>query len=682
MRWTALGVALTLLAFGLAACTSQTDEDEAATEASPYQNVAQEVEFVGDETCGQCHGELYQSYQTHGMAQSFYAMTPERAVEDFGGVTLTHEGSGFTYTVYQEGDQFVQEEYRLGLGGEKTHRLARTMDFVVGSGSAARTYLSQVNGRLYEMPLTWYTQAERWDFSPGYDLFNQRFDRTVPPRCMACHNGYSEPVDFAEGKFASLADGIGCESCHGPGALHTEARTSSPEAPEEIDYTIVNPKHLSLERRLDVCQQCHLHGEVSILREGESAYSYRPSRPLSAHRSLYVLENDDPDRVSVISHADRMKQSACFVESSTMDCVTCHDPHEGFRSQGPEYFNVTCRECHEAEALQLRMPTAALREQHKVGANCFSCHMPKVEADDAPHASFTDHWIRVVGDDEIEGTARKGETSTLIPYFEDGRDDAVDEGMAYVVYGRNEGGSAAMRRGASMLEQALGADAGRGEAHFLLGFARLQLRQARQAVEPLRRSIAVKPNPERLNALAQALERIGSPPSEVEPLYRQALEMQPQDANTRVNYGRFLESQGRLAQAVAAYRRALSDAPWLATAHYNLGTVLLRQGNAQGARDALREAVRLAPDNADALLNLGILTAQTGDEERAGRLFERAVRAEPQNANALGNLALYRLQQNQPEAAYDLAQRALSIDPSQGTAQQVMQILQQTAAPQ
>ncbi len=282
-----------------------------------------------------------------------------------------------------------------------------------------RTYLTEENGRLYQLPLTWYTQANdgegRWGLSPGYEEQNARFDRTVPDRCMACHNGISEPVPFADGKFASLAEGIGCEQCHGPGDLHVEARTANPEAPDSMDVTIVNPKWLSIDLRLDVCQQCHLNGEVSVLREGETAYSYRPGRPLSAHRAIFALEGDDPNRVSVISHSDRMKESACFIESASMDCVTCHNPHEGFRDKGPEYFNATCQTCHDPTELASSMPTPDLEVQHQVTANCFSCHMPKVEADDVPHASFTDHKIRVVEGDVIEGTVQAG---ALTPYFD------------------------------------------------------------------------------------------------------------------------------------------------------------------------------------------------------------------------------------------------------------------------
>ena len=673
---TALGAAAVLAVVGLAACLAPREAEAEQT----FLNLDPAVQYVGDATCATCHEELYQSYQSHGMAQSLYELTPESAVEDFSGVEVRHEPTGFVYVARREGDRFVQEEVREGPGGVRDHRLVREMTYVVGSGSAARTYLTEENGRLYELPLTWYTQADggagAWGLSPGYAEQNARFDRTIPDRCMACHNGVSEPVPFTDGKFAELARGIGCESCHGPGALHAEARLASEEAPDSIDVTIVNPKWLSVDLRLDVCQQCHLNGEVSVLREGETAYSYRPGRPLSAHRAVFALETDDPNRVSVISHADRMRASACFQESAAMDCVTCHNPHEGFREKPDAYFNDTCRSCHAPEPLVARMPTPELRQQHDATANCFSCHMPKVSADDVPHASFTDHKVRVVGEDRIVGTATAGE---LRPYFERDREGGLEEGMAYVIYARQGGGSRAFRAGVSMLEDRLDERPEAGEAQYLLGYARLQTGRAGAAIEPLTRAIEQSENPERLNALAQAYEQTGRPASEAIALYRRALEIQPAAADVRVNYGRLLEAGGRLAEAVDQYRRAISEEPWLAQAHTLLGGALAKAGDLDGAVVALREAVHLEPSQADALTNLGVIVAQRGSVAEAGRLFRRAVEADPRNANAQANLALYLLNEGRLQDALDRAQQALALDPNQGTAVQVLQVLQQAA---
>ncbi|MEM1043569.1 MAG: tetratricopeptide repeat protein [Bacteroidota bacterium] len=678
--------------------------------------------YVGDEACASCHEDLYTSYQSHGMAQSLYALTPDRAVERYGGAALYHEASGFYYRVYEREGVFFQEEYRQGPGGRKTHQLVRQMDFVVGSGTAARTYLTKQDDLYYELPLTWYTQADggrgRWDFSPGYREANGRFDRTIPARCMACHNGASEPVSFVEGAYASIADGIGCERCHGPGSIHVEARLADPEAADSIDYTIVNPAHLSLDLRLDVCQQCHLNGTVSILREGKEAFGYVPSEPLAAHVAHFDVGGSAPGTISVISHADRMKQSACFVQSSAMDCVTCHNPHEGFRDKGPEYFNATCQGCHEPATLQAGMPTPELRAQHASEANCFACHMPKVEADDAPHSSFTDHFIRVVrAEDRVQVAAETGGDIELESYFPDDQsgqsrtEGDVYEGMAYVIYGRQNGEVAALDKGIATLERALAAAPHLSEGHYLLGFARMQRGRTRQAIPALQESIRLKPGvPERLNALAQAYEATGGPPNEIERLYREALSVQPALADVRLNYGRFLETQGRVEAAAREYREALGHEPWLASAHYNLGTALLRLGSAPGeAVEHLENAIHLEPDYVDALVNLAIVRAGSGDEAAAGTLFRRAVEAGPNDANALSNLGMYQLQRgalaeaagtlerasavapDRADVAVNLAvayfqlgnasgarqyaQQALRLDPGQPTAQQVLNAL-------
>ncbi len=524
------------------------------------------------------------------MAQSLYPLTAENAVEDFSGVEVRHEPSGFVYVARREGDRFVQEEYRLGEEGVRDHQLAREMTYVVGSGSAARTYLAEEHGRLYELPLTWYTQADggagRWGLSPGYAEQNARFDRTIPERCMACHNGTSEPVPFADGKYASLATGIGCESCHGPGALHAEARLGQPEAPDSVDVTIVNPKWLATDLRLDVCQQCHLNGEVSVLREGETAQSYRPGRPLSAHRAIFALVSDDPNRVSVISHADRMRQSACFQESVAMDCVTCHNPHEGFRDKGPEYFNATCQTCHAPDALQAAMPTPAAKAQHAANADCFSCHMPKVEADDVPHASFTDHYVRVVGDDRIVGTATSGELPAVLRGRPRGRGRGGDGLRDLRAAGRRRDGvptrrvaaGAAARRaprgGRGPVPPGLRAppDRPRSAGHRAAPAGAGDRREPRaaQRARPGVRADGACAGRGR-EALPPAPSRSSPPP--------------PTSAST---YGRLLEAQGRLDEAVGQYRAAIDEKPWLAQAHVLLGGALAKNGDLSGAVAALR----------------------------------------------------------------------------------------------
>lgn len=673
--------ALRLLAAGtvalaLGACASpdtdgQADQD--IDESSRFVNVSGDAEFVGDAACFDCHEPEYRGYQDHGMAQSYYPLTTENSVENFTGVMIYHPDSDLHYRAIDDGGRYYQEEIRRDADGEVIHRLRREMEFVVGSGSAARTYLTEENGRYYQLPLTWYTQEGRWDFSPGYQYHNVRFDRLIPDRCMTCHNSYPEPVPFAEGKYDHVPNGIGCERCHGPGSVHVEARLTSPEAADSVDATIVNPAHLSLDRRLDVCQQCHLHTTVSMLREGRTPYDFRPSQSLADYVSFFAAEEPETNAIDVISHADRMKQSPCFLQTqgtdTPMDCTTCHNPHEGFRDAGPEYFNSTCQGCHGPSTLRLRFETDEARVVHTAESNCFSCHMPKVEAEGAPHASFTDHWIRVVEAIPEAPDVMEASTVRLEPYFDEIEESDVYRGMAYVVYGRQRGDSVALSTGIRLLENGLPdaggeSDQGYGEAYYLLGYAHLQMGELESAIPALEAAVTRGAGiPERLNTLAQAYEAADRSPTNVERLYRRALEIQPALADIRTNFGRFLETQNRPDEAFEQYRLAVEEQPWLETAHYNIGTAHLRAGDLTQAEASLREAVHLDPDYDDALSNLGLLLAGSGRSSEARSFFERAVNADPNNPVALGNLGAFHLNAGNLIEAVSLLERSVEADP-------------------
>ena len=82
--------------------------------------------------------------------------------------------------------------------------------------------------------------------------------------------------------------GIGCEDCHGPGELHVRQENKEDiNLPFENAVTIVNPPKLSPQRRIDVCQQCHLEGQAWALNGNNTWFDFRPGMLLKTHRSVY-----------------------------------------------------------------------------------------------------------------------------------------------------------------------------------------------------------------------------------------------------------------------------------------------------------------------------------------------------------------------------------------------------------
>lgn len=80
------------------------------------------------------------------------------------------------------------------------------------------------------------------------------------------------------------------------------------------------------------------------------------------------------------------------------------------------------------------------------------------------------------------------------------------------------------------------------------------------------------------------------------PFLEKAVELEPKDAEARVNLASIVAAQGDAARAVALFREAVdlrpSD-PSFASARFNLGLLLLREGRKSDGLAHLREAVRL-----------------------------------------------------------------------------------------
>ena len=156
----------------LAGCTvngSSSQEDvENDIESIVFRNLDSGTSFVGDIACFDCHENQYRGFKEHGMANSMYLLTRDTAVEDFGSEVVVDSTTGLRYETVAADSGFFMVEYILDEEGKRVHELKRPMEYVVGSGTSARTYVMEEDGWFYELPVTWYTQKGRWDFSPGY----------------------------------------------------------------------------------------------------------------------------------------------------------------------------------------------------------------------------------------------------------------------------------------------------------------------------------------------------------------------------------------------------------------------------------------------------------------------------------------------------------------------------------
>jgi Flp pilus assembly protein TadD len=374
---------------GLSAST-----DPRLTFASLYRNVRPEVKYVGDESCARCHAGLARSYRQHPMGRSLAAVAALSSSElakqppnaDF-------RAQGFHYRVERRGNQIVHREMKEDPHGRVLAETEAAVRFVVGSGTRGRSYLVEHDGYLFQSPITWYPQQQRWDLSPGYAVRNHHFARPVPGECLFCHSNYADEVaDTVNHYRAPIFRGltIGCERCHGPGELHVR-RHERAEEPADVDPTIVNPRHLEPALRDAVCEQCHLQGDVRILRRGRGTFDYRPGLPLHLFMSVFVRPASQGEARKFVGHVEQMHASRCFVASGgKMGCITCHDPHRlPAASERVDYYRDRCLTCHGNKDCTL---PANVRLQTSTQDSCIDCHMP-VGKSSVPHASITDHSV-------------------------------------------------------------------------------------------------------------------------------------------------------------------------------------------------------------------------------------------------------------------------------------------------
>ncbi len=127
-------------------------------------------------------------------------------------------------------------------------------------------------------------------------------------------------------------------------------------------------------------------------------------------------------------------------------------------------------------------------------------------------------------------------------------------------------------------------------------------------------------------------------------LYRECLQLQPQDPRIWCNFGAELDAIGQAGEAELAYRRALELDSALAQAWYNLGQLQQERGRANEAETCYRSVLALLDAARDHELwqltytNWGLLLQNQGRLEDAVKLYREALAAVPADASLRSNL--------------------------------------------
>jgi len=321
-------------------------------------------ESVGTDVCLSCHEALAPFALTaHHLSTRRASGGAIAGSFEAGSNMLRTSNPSLFFRMDSTGEGYFQTAV---VGDESdTRTISQRFDLVVGSGRKGQTYLSWAEDSvLVQLPVSFW-RGIGWVNSPGYPDGLADFGRPVPPRCLECHASYfgRRTADIEANVYdpGTAVLGIGCETCHGPGAEHVRRQRSW--ARRLLGPGIVDLAELSREGQLEACGLCH----GGAARSRADPFSYVPGDSLSAHLRRSTLLGSA--RVDV--HGNQLAllmDSPCF-QRSGMTCGTCHDVHTPQREASA--FVARCLGCHQVDSCGLfpaRGPSIADR--------CVDCHMP------------------------------------------------------------------------------------------------------------------------------------------------------------------------------------------------------------------------------------------------------------------------------------------------------------------
>ncbi len=116
--------------------------------------------------------------------------------------------------------------------------------------------------------------------------------------------------------------------------------------------------------------------------------------------------------------------------------------------------------------------------------------------------------------------------------------------------------------------------------------------------------------------------------------FKKALVLKPKSGEILLNYGAFLDANGRPQEAVAMFTLALDDIEYKngALIHSNLSRALLDTGNVEGAIAEARQALARAPGLCEAFFHLGLAQEQKGDAAAALEAYQQLITTCPKES--------------------------------------------------
>ena len=584
---------IAIAAAALVGCTGDSAPGPQGAELAMAPHWQTPSQRSGAEQCADCHESIVASWAATGMARTLGALGPDEVsqtgqADEFHGLGPVADGAdGYRYHLAKspDGKAFVLGETHAGDPG---FAMGYEVLFGIGSGELDKSLAVAHGGKTWFAPVEVLTtdSGRKTVLSPGAAMgHGARLSFPITNECLGCHTDALPPKTFplnlTHDPQAWQPRGISCAACHGQGPAHV-AWNESETTPKDPD-PMGSIGELTRYQQLSICAACHLQGDARIVLNASELGPPQPGGDLLDQRAVFVAAQPGPE-VGFVSQVERLSLSACFLQSE-MTCSSCHDPHRSMQeARERELVRNACTKCHGALDVHLGKADLAPLALQEIGADCVSCHMPKVGVFDVAEVQIHDHFIRRDIKDAPPATSpadlRFPESATgdwkrfQWPGVEPPThlDDPGLWLMAYVAGGHHE-------RAADLLDSVPGpASLALPMYHHVRGSLLTQFNRKTDAVAA----------------------------------YRRALELDPQLGPSAVNLGLLLGELGAAAEGLEVLNRAIEQHPKADGAWRNRAVIKLGLGDRQGAIDDLGRAFQIAPTSELALA----LAKLHGDEDQ------------------------------------------------------------------
>lgn len=329
-------------------------------------------EFAGSASCAGCHRDIYESHTKTAHFRTSAPAIKENIRGNFDPAGNIYKyASGAFVSLQQIGDSF----YQVAFNSNGIEKIRQHFDIVTGSGTKGQTYISCIGNNFYQLPVSYFTTAAAWCNSPG--MPNKIvYYRPITSRCLECHSTFVEKIspEEAEPELFNrnhMILGVDCEKCHGPAARHVEYQTNNPT--ERTAKYIINPARFTRQQSLDLCSLCH----GGRMQKTQPSFSFIAGDKLTDY---FTINNRAADPSDMDVHGNQyglLAASKCFLNSKTLTCMTCHDPHNNEQGK-TETFSKRCISCHNEKNPDTHLCKMTATLGNDINNICTTCHMPEL----------------------------------------------------------------------------------------------------------------------------------------------------------------------------------------------------------------------------------------------------------------------------------------------------------------